>query len=235
MGKKHILMLLCVTLIIFLYGFQAMREGESNQDKISQIVEIYDQNGIEVEEWAMYTRETLDLASLKDAIAYIEGKLGSLEWEKNVDKAVTIIQNHAYTERIVVVNHGQKVQLMYEVKGDKWNKKEWETLSKKIEEQIDDIFPLYPIIFSCVKGVFDDKIEGVLQKQAQRLLSDFQAESIESLNEGTFVSISAYNSKWNDALPTEKKKMNLQLGIRQDEKSEKTTITVGTPIITSEY
>jgi hypothetical protein len=239
MGKKHILMLLCIVTVIFLYGFQTMSKGKSNGDNISQIVEVYDKNGIEVESWGMYTRETLNMGSLQDAVAYIEEKLGTLQWEMNDKKSVALIHHSTHTERIVLATthakNEKKIQLMYEVKGDKSDKKEWEALSKVIRKQIDNIFPVYPIIFSCVKGVFGDKIEGVLQKQAQNLLTDFQAESIESLDEGTFVSVSAYTKKWNDALPTKKDKMNLQLGIRQDEKSEKTTITVGTPIITSEY
>ncbi|GGE85224.1 YwmB family TATA-box binding protein [Priestia taiwanensis] len=238
MGKKHILMLLCVTLIVFLYGFQTMGK-EENSNKISQIVEIYEKNDIEVEEWAMYTREMLDTTSLQDAMTRVEKKLGTLNWQTEGKKVSALVEHNLYRERIVLVSSHHEaegsIQLMYEAKGNQWDKKGWKALSSEIEGKIDDIFPHYPIIFSCVKGVFDDKIEGVLQKQAQRLLQDFQAESIESLNEGTFVSVSAYNSKWNDALPTEKEKMNLQLGIRQDETSEKTTVTVGTPIITSEY
>ncbi|MGH1026135.1 YwmB family TATA-box binding protein, partial [Bacillus paranthracis] len=46
-------------------------------------------------------------------------------------------------------------------------------------------------------------------------------------------SVSAYNKKWDDALSTNREKINVQIAIRSTD--NKDTIVVGTPIITSEY
>lgn len=57
-----------------------------------------------------------------------------------------------------------------------------------------------PIIYTCVQGVLNDKIEGVLQNKTNQVLKDLSARAIEQIEERAFVSVSAYNKKWDDAL-----------------------------------
>jgi len=111
------------------------------------------------------------------------------------------------------------------VSGAKWDPKYVQNMNK--------IFSEKPIIYTCVQGVLNDKIEGVLQNKTNQVLKDLSARAIEQIEERAFVSVSAYNKKWDDALSTNREKINVQIAIRSTD--NKDTIVVGTPIITSEY
>ena len=67
------------------------------------------------------------------------------------------------------------------------------------------------------------------------LLQAFQAQEIESLKEDSFISTTAYSPLFGETIQTMTDEMNLQLGVRKQGLGGKTTIVVGTPIITVEY
>ena len=71
-----------------------------------------------------------------------------------------------------------------------------------------------------------------MQNKTNQVLKDLSARAIEQVEERAFVSVSAYNKKWDDALSTNRE-INVQIAIRSTD--NKDTIVVGTPIITSEY
>lgn len=58
---------------------------------------------------------------------------------------------------------------------------------------------------------------------------------MESLNEQRFVSISGFTNDWDHSIKTKNGKMNIQISLRSAGMGERTTVTVGTPIITTEY
>jgi hypothetical protein len=78
-------------------------------------------------------------------------------------------------------------------------------------------------------------MDVVLQKKAEMLANEFQAKPVEYLVESNFVSLSAYTDKWEQFIMTSNDKMNVQIAIRSSEMNENHTITVGTPIVTTEY
>lgn len=53
--------------------------------------------------------------------------------------------------------------------------------------------------------------------------------------EPNFVSVSAFTNEWKESIKTEKHQMNLQVSLRNAGMGEKLTVTVGTPIVTTEY
>lgn len=62
------------------------------------------------------------------------------------------------------------------------------------------------------------------------------ATEVESLVEDHFVALSSLSTKWKNKIKLDKnKEMNLQIGMRFNPKTYKLNVTVGTPIIISEY
>ncbi len=153
------------------------------------------------------------------------------ELEQSPDgyKATSYKKFSSYEERVVVTwskeNTKENTFIIFEVSGAKWDPKYIQKTNK--------IFSEKPIIYTCVQGVLNDKIEGVLQNKTNQVLKDLSARAIEQIEERAFVSVSAYNKKWDDALSTNREKINVQIAIRSTD--NKDTIVVGTPIITSEY
>jgi hypothetical protein len=86
-----------------------------------------------------------------------------------------------------------------------------------------------------MKGTVGDKMNEALPKTANHLLSVFNATEIEALKEETFMSVSAKSPLFTGSIENQRDNMNLQIGIRSEGLGAKTTIVVGTPIITIEY
>ena len=125
--------------------------------------------------------------------------------------------------------------IVYDIKGDRWEQALTDSFYKSLNSTIDDIFLENPTIFTCIKGEYNDKMEGVLYNQVDYLLEEFNAVRIESVKEETFVLVSAYTENWKNDIPTLTEKMNIQIALRKSGLDKKTTVVVGTPIITSEY
>ncbi|MBN6187047.1 YwmB family TATA-box binding protein [Aneurinibacillus sp. BA2021] len=93
-----------------------------------------------------------------------------------------------------------------------------------------------PQIITCVTGIYNGKLENDLQKKkANQLLASLKGNMVESLEEETVLSYSAYSPLFHTVIATNHKSMNLQVAAHYDTYMQETVITAGIPIITAEY
>jgi len=233
--KIQAMMLIVVSLVIFLVGYREMKPV-SDQEKMESMIAALEKNGTDVQRWSWLARETKEISNIhtfEKELKQLKERADLEEWqiEKSKDgyKAIAQKKFSSYEERLVVTwtmeNTKENTFIIYEVSGKKWDPKYINKMNK--------IFNTKPKIYTCIQGALSDKIEGVLQDKVNEVLKDLSAKVIEKVEERAFVSVSAYNKKWNDALSTNKEKINVQIAIRST--NSKNTIVVGTPIITSEY
>jgi hypothetical protein len=237
---------LTVTAVMYQYSFGEAK-GKEPFREIKEMAHVLQQNGAKIEEWVIYTREysqiVKDDATFLEKAQELKNKHKEFQWtlkkDKDIWKATGLYENSSVKEKIqlvtTVTNKKPQTYILYEVKGFGWSEKRTKTVLKNVEKKLSKIFVKEPTFFSCVKGEFSDKMKGVLLNQANHLLAEFQAKPIEALQEETFVSVSAYTEKWENALPSTNQLMNIQLALRTTGLGEKTTVVVGTPIITIEY
>ena len=91
------------------------------------------------------------------------------------------------------------------------------------------------MIFSCLFSELGGNMNESVSASVTRLLQAFQAKEVETLKEKNFVSTTSYSPLFSGAIQGETEQMNLQLGFRNQGMGGKTTLVVGTPIITIEY
>jgi hypothetical protein len=220
------------------------------EDELSNIVKIMKQNNMDVIEWSVYTRGSLgELGSIDEYSNMLEeldttfgsgftwGKtksenghlktIGKLQKEKDINEELTLI---AYPE-----NGIYKTYLVYKIYGNDWRDTRTNSLKIQIKQKVTQIFHETPLIFTCVKGQTIGKMNLSLYERANELLFEFSAAKIEELKERNFVSISAYTPNWGSSIYTHDKEMNIQISLRDIGMGGKTAVTIGTPIITSEY
>ncbi|WP_161524823.1 YwmB family TATA-box binding protein [Alteribacter lacisalsi] len=91
--------------------------------------------------------------------------------------------------------------------------------------------------FVRAEGIGTGDKAASLETWGQEIADTFTATVTEHLNEPTFVSLSANTPLWDGGFETDGGPMNLQIALRaaQDGMGGKTTVTIGTPIITAEY
>ncbi|MBO1579706.1 YwmB family TATA-box binding protein [Bacillus sp. XF8] len=229
------ILIVVVSIVVFLFGYKEIKPV-SDEEKMESMIAALEKNGTEIERWSWLARETKTISNIhtfQKLLNELKEKANVQKWEleqsHNGYKATAYNKFSSHEERIVVTwskeNTKENTFIIFEVSGSKWDPKNI--------QKMDKIFSTKPKIYTCVQGVLNDKIEGVLQNKTNQVLKDLSARAIEEIEERAFVSVSAYNKKWNDALSTNREKINVQIAIRSTD--NKDTIVVGTPIITSEY
>jgi len=233
--KLKAILIVALSVVLFLVGYREMKPI-SDEQKMESMIKALEKNDAKVEKWSWLARETKTISNIhtfQKLLNDVKDKANIQKWELEQSpdgyKATSYKKFSSYEERVVVTwskeNTKENTFIIFEVSGAKWDPKYIQKTNK--------IFSEKPIIYTCVQGVLNDKIEGVLQNKTNQVLKDLSARAIEQVEERAFVSVSAYNKKWDDALSTNREKINVQIAIRSTD--NKDTIVVGTPIITSEY
>ncbi|MDA1663075.1 YwmB family TATA-box binding protein [Bacillus cereus group sp. TH153LC] len=233
--KLKAILIVALSVVLFLVGYREMKPM-SDEQKMENMIAAVEKNDAKVEKWSWLARETKTISNIhtfQKLLNDVKDKANIQKWELEQSpdgyKATSYKKYSSYEERVVVTwskeNTKENTFIIFEVSGAKWDPKYIQKTNK--------IFSEKPIIYTCVQGVLNDKIEGVLQNKTNQVLKDLSARAIEQIEERAFVSVSAYNKKWDDALSTNREKINVQIAIRSTD--NKDTIVVGTPIITSEY
>ena len=227
----------------------AFGEAKGNEplQEMNTMARVLQENGVSIQQWTIYTREYAqtienDSAFVKK-VDELKQTFPTFQWtvdkDEHVQKATGIYEHSSMQEKIqlvtTVANEKPQTYILYELKGFGWSEKTWKIIGNMINQKLSQLFTKQHAFFSCVKGEFNDKMKGVLFDKAVRLLASFQAQPIESLREETFVSVSAYTEQWKTSLSVGQQQMNLQLALRQNGLGARTTVVIGTPIITSEY
>ncbi|MES9668360.1 hypothetical protein COK06_00140 [Bacillus cereus] len=233
--KLKAILIVVLSVVLFLVGYREMKPI-SDEQKMESMIATLEKNDAKVERWSWLARETKTISNIHTFQKLLndvkeKANIESWELEQSPDgyKATSYKKSSSYEERVVVTwtkeNTKENTFIIFEVSGAKWDPKYVQKMNKIFNEK--------PTIYTCVQGVLNDKIEGVLQNKTNQVLKDLSARAIEQTEERAFVSVSAYNKKWNDALSINREKINVQIAIRSTD--NKDTIVVGTPIITSEY
>ncbi|WP_100486822.1 YwmB family TATA-box binding protein [Sporolactobacillus pectinivorans] len=251
--KRNITLILIVWLVILMVGgaqgkaFWGAAPTTDTIDRVQLFAQTLQKNQAEVVGWSVFAREEQSsLITQKEFERETDSERknqrgfnwhfskngeGVLSWEglKNVSLGMNIrLIYFAYP-----AEGKYRTATLYQSQSGSFKQTDWLRQKREMREDIAKIFHKQVNIFSCVRAYDSDKMKLGLLKQGDRYLKLFSAAPIERDNEKTFVSISAYNEAWNNSIISGNRQMNYQVALRND--GERTTITMGTPIITLEY
>jgi hypothetical protein len=238
--------------IFGIIGFIVLQAGNKTtvadaEQEIQTLVSVLQDEDILITGWSLYARESLENVNgqedVKGLVEDLKAKLPNWTWTdgdgSNHGEIIAVSKSSRFQEKIKIIStdtNGQvHTYILYEVRGQSWNKNTEAFLNKNLPSRIFDIFRGNATTFSCIEGVINDKINSALPVYKSKLLKAFNAKEIEGLEEESFISTSAFSPLFDKSLSSEHD-MNMQLGLRKTERlGGKTTIVVGTPIITIEY
>jgi hypothetical protein len=248
-GMKKWTMTITAILLIIMVSSGYAKDDQTNE--VAHIIDVLKEKGAEPDKWTMYFNGELGFTSkglgyLKQA-EELKRNYPEFSWAEGEDDAghykMTGKFQHdelGLTEKVTIITYPQKEQtasyFIYAVEGLVNTNQNWKEIRRLLDDRIEDSVGGNPKIFSCVTGTYGDKMVVDLYSQANELVQAFSGVSVEELKEETFVSLSAYTGQWEQAIYTgHQNKMNLQVALRSEGLGSKTTVTIGTPIITSEY
>jgi len=247
-----IIRLFLIAQFILIIGFIIMVNGNNtnaNQKAIDikKMAKVIDENNGTIIEWSLYARDSVyfplsgnEWLTQKDKL---EDQFPTMKWtaftESGKDSIVGFIDHGPFSETIKMLSidkNGQtSTYVIYEARGADWNSDIANSLSELSNDKIDLLFEGKPVIFSCIKGEFNEELNEFLHLSLDEFLHTLQATEIESVKEREFYSISVYTSLFAQILSLPNTKMNMQIGLRKNEMGTGTIFVVGTPIITIEY
>jgi hypothetical protein len=244
MKNKTIYIVLFLVVGFFIFqqiGNRAVVSAGERDSDLKKIVTVLKNENILLTEWSFYAREHwVNLKSADEVKEYarmLKQKYPNWEWsESNTSQewevsAKSPTSNH-HQELLQIMATHKDAYIVYRVSGKKWNHESESFFSSdQYKNRLNDIFHGMPTIFSCIKGEFGDKMYTSLPKTMNHLLKIFNAKEIEALKEEKFMSVTAESPMFADSI----KNRNLQIGVRAEGLGAKTTVVVGTPIITIEY
>ncbi|MGO4889173.1 YwmB family TATA-box binding protein [Anaerobacillus sp. MEB173] len=244
-----ITMITLITMTIYTYG--EATQPQQGLTELQEIIGVMQEKQVDIDNWTIYTRELLRAKAsdktVDEQLATIKNSAEGFQWEIEADdetekKHIGTLHHQIanVTETLTFIVHPHKTNydtyLIYEVNGKDWNEQEWQNFSSLILNRIQTFFDINSPIFSSVNGNVQDTEYSNLDKYANDFVEAFSAQKIEGLNEETFVSLSAYTDDWETSIQSKEKNINLQIALRSNERlGGRTTVTIGTPIITSEY
>lgn len=230
--------------IFGIIGFIVFQAGNKTtvadaDHEIKTLASVLQDEDILITGWSLYARETLEQENVEALVKDLKVQLSEWTWSGHDGELTAVTNSSGIQEKIKIVSTDTKGPLhtyvMYEVRGQYWNKNTETFLNENLPGRIFDIFRGNATTFSCVEGEINDKIESALPVYKSKLLKAFNAREVEGLAEESFISSSAVSPLFDKTLSNEHD-MNMQLGLRKTERlGAKTTVVVGTPIITIEY
>ena len=230
--------------IFGIIGFIVLQAGNKTtvadaDHEIKTLAAVLQDENILITGWSIYARETLEEENVEDLVKELKVQLPDWTWNQRNGELTAVSNSSEMQEKIKIVstdtNGPIHTYVMYEVRGQHWNKNTETFLNKNLPGRIFDNFRGNATTFSCIEGEINDKIKSALPVYKTKLLKAFQAEEVEGLEEDSFISTSAVSPLFDNSLSNDHE-MNMQLGLRKtDRLGAKTTLVVGTPIITIEY
>lgn len=247
--KKWTMTITAILLLVMITSGYAKTIEKTNE--VTHIIDVLKDKGVKPDKWTMYFRGQTGFTSkglgyLKQA-EELKRNYPEFDWAVTEDEAGHYKMTGLFerndigvSEKMTIITYPQKDQsesyFIYAVEGPVNTNQNWKEIQNLIDHRVEQSVGGNPKIFSCVTGTYGDKMVVDLYSQANELVRAFSGVSVEELKEETFVSLSAYTEQWEQAIYTgHQHKMNLQVALRTEGLGSKTTVTIGTPIITSEY
>ncbi|KGX86436.1 YwmB family TATA-box binding protein [Pontibacillus litoralis] len=239
---KHFSILLLVFLLMQPQLLIA-EQSEANEDikPLRNAVQFLEEQNISLSEWNVSAKMEIKAEEVPEYVEQIKALFDDSVISKEEDDKVSKImisnrhKKKPFDEGFIVNQSkikGAYAEITYISSGKTFDSSVQHALIARIKELKSTILEEDITIFTCTKAAYNGMIDGVLL--LDKFFDQFDVTDLQTLNEEDFITVAGYTSQWKTVLPYEDGSMNVQFAVRNG-LGAKTTITIGTPIITSEY
>lgn len=211
-------------------------ENADVSDDVNRMYEVLDSEGAELISFEVTIRETI---SRDD----IEGKLMDMNnagtiVEEKTEKAIKFLvhtprKQNTIAERILLVvptDKAYQAELIYTISGSEWTEKVQQSVQDLTSAAESRFFTYNATKFACLKAGFGDKISGGIL--FQNVMEKLDVQPLTNMQDNVYTTTTGYTTQLK-ASRSLADNMNIQLALHDG--NGQSTVTVGTPIITTEY
>ncbi|MDF2556858.1 MAG: hypothetical protein K0R71_686 [Bacillales bacterium] len=229
--KSKFLLTMGIVFLLFLQYSSTNAQTSNDITRLQKLIKQVTPN-IQIEHWSIQIRENFQSSEIemKDQITKKYKGIQWLENEKSIKGTLKRSSNNFYIEFIIIpIKKGNQKRTL--VIGNFTGANEKSLKNEMLQSSIvTTFFTGKAKSFSCLKGSIDGNMGNDLTYIVDDFIKTFDAEIIEKVSENGFTSVSAKSYCFSGELTNQ---MNVQLALRS--LSDRTIVTVGTPIITEEY
>ncbi|WP_010677947.1 YwmB family TATA-box binding protein [Bacillus timonensis] len=219
----------------------------NNQDELIQKNDLIDmkelahKNNVEIQSWMALSRGTIgqvnDVKEMENQIETFMSNHDSYSWKSILEEENSHYVWQGKKENELGITESIKLKV-YKSAGKFKIAITKEAQGKELTaEQINWVRESFKdsTTFYTISGVMKSK-GSQLKEIAAMMVEDANGKAVEQLQEKSFVSVSAYSTLFESELLTAKQeKINLQVGLRENVEQKGIDVTIGTPIIITEY
>ncbi|GEL77243.1 YwmB family TATA-box binding protein [Tenuibacillus multivorans] len=207
---------LLVSSIPFFY--QSSSSALSDLSAADDMAKFFEEQNWEINHTGILIHTKADRA---EAEAFIEKMQGNAQKPDSIDEQYDVVPLNQ-----------NLVKVIYELTSDGWN----QDVKKYLENQLsNDNFRQFfknGQIFSCFQSNFDGKIKSNFI--TNKIVNYFDVKNTKVIDEEKFIVISGISDQFEQYIPMDEGKINIQFAVREG-KNNKKTVTIGTPILVIEY
>ncbi|MDC3411802.1 YwmB family TATA-box binding protein [Terrihalobacillus insolitus] len=239
--KKSYTFIAIIVLLLSIIYVNTTNATTSSFREIKEMDKALQRENLEVSKWQIIVKESVTrdrMNQLKPKVKeFFSVSTFETEETSEVEKLSAPIpqKNEQVTEQFTILEpkaSDEYVEVIYTMTGTVLNEDTIMNNSSKLAKLSNTLFTSKMLKFSCVTSTTSDKINSV--NFFEKIEDTLQVQPLNQLDENGFHVQSGYTQKWESSIPYENNQMNVQVAIREG-LGGKTTITIGTPIITSEY
>ncbi|WP_112182188.1 MULTISPECIES: YwmB family TATA-box binding protein [Paraliobacillus] len=239
MIKNKGLAIILLVLLIFTFHLKDVVAKESATDELVEMMEAVEAEALQVKTWQIMMREQIskkEMPEIMHAINQIGFSNGyttekteqatKYKWDsrKEEDRIESII--------MVTSENQDTVDVIYKMESLEAGSFNQNPIEERLHLLLENVFSKDVTKFTCISTEVDAIIGS--DYFFDRMIEKLDVEVIDEMNEKDFNVMSGYTDKWEAAIPSLNKSMNIQLAARKG-LNGKITLTIGTPILTTEY
>ncbi|WP_208590747.1 YwmB family TATA-box binding protein [Gracilibacillus suaedae] len=210
-----------------------------NQKEIDELIELVDDQDLQLSNLQTTIRESMEITDIESFISKINGYQLDIQ-EKDQDNnrlkfSTDRQENTGITESILLVRineQEEQFQIIYTITANETAPEVLKVYKEKMKEITNGLFKKNAQYFSCVEAWKDGMIDIVCFINFVKSRLDMTIT--DEIKEPDFYTWTGYTPKWNNKLQQNDEEINMQIAVRE-RIGDRTTITIGTPILIHEY
>ncbi len=231
--------------IILLMMTTAAAASPRQQEEMTALAAMVSDSELKVENWEVTMKEQMSKDKIKMLLGKLEAKNSQIDTGDESENSIKYSFGHIHkntniteTYNVVIPKDDKyQAQFIVVIKGKYWNESIKRDYLKRVEMIQNDFFSEDSTKFACLTTTLSGKIDSVyfIKQMKEKLHLQSMTEQNDTVENSMLKKIVyGYTPLWNQKITIMDKPMNLQLAFTENENG-KTKLTIGTPILITEY
>lgn len=217
----------------------------NKQEEMASLSELVTENDLIVENWQVTIKEQMKIGRINRLMKKLQQENSYLFSSEKDDNSIRYSFRNIQKDKSISETYNvlipkdtkYKAQLIVVIEGNSWSETIEKSYFRKVNLLKKEFFSENSTKFACLNTTLSDKMSSdyFFKKMKESLNLLYIKTQVDTVENSTIKEIIyGYTSLWGQEIITMDKPMNLQMAIKNSENGT-TKLTIGTPILITEY